>query len=278
MKKSLFVLLFALIAVQPAMASTPSETTYARVLRTGVLRCGYSHWPPFFSIDPNTKAVSGVSKDFSDAAAKILGIRIEYIEITVGQQVQDLNNGKIDAVCGDGPWVLSTLRYIDYTKPYYYVPEYLYARADEKRFAAPEDLNRPDVTFTAIDGDVSTDIAQDRFPKAKLNSMGNLADPSQLLLNVVTKKADVVITDPAAFTSFAKSNPNKIKVLFPRPVAVYGGGFSVKKGESDLLNMLNGTIDVMVNTGQAETLAKKNDPEGKIFLQVAPPYARPLAK
>ena len=277
MKKSLFVLLFALIAVQPAMASAPTETAYARVLRTGVLRCGYSPWPPFFSVEPNTKAVSGVSKDLSDAAAKILGLKIEYVEITLGQQVQDLNNGKIDAVCGDSPWVLSTLKYVDYTKPYYYLPEYLYARADEKRFASPEDLNRPEVTFTAIDGDVSTDIAQDRFPKAKLNSMGSLADPAQLLLNVLTKKADVVVTDPAAFAVFAKSNPNKIKILFSRPVAVYGGGFSVKKGEADLLNTLNGTIDVMVNTGQAEALAKKNDPEGKIFLQVAPPYARPLA-
>jgi polar amino acid transport system substrate-binding protein len=274
MKKILLMSLFLSIFFRPIIAAgSERETVYDRVMRTGTLRCGYEPWPPYFSVDPNTKALTGVSKDLSDTAAKILGLKIDYVEVALGQQVQDMNNGKIDATCGDAPWVLTTLKYADYTKPYFYIPVFAYGRANEKRFAKPEDMNNPNVTFTMIDGDVSTDLAITNFPRAKLNSLGNLSDPSQMLLNVMTRKADVVIIDPVAVSVFAKNNPGKIKILFSHPLAVYGGGFSVKKGETDLLNTLNGAVDAMINTGQAEHVLKKHDPAATLFMQVATPWA-----
>ena len=229
MKKTLLAILLLLIFFRPALAADGGkETAYSRVVQTGILRCGYTPWPPYFSLDPNTKVLTGVSKDLSDIAAKMLGFKIEYVDVTLDQQVQDLNSGKIDAMCGDGPWILSTIKYIDYTKSYFYVPVYAYGRAGEKRFAVLEDMNNPNITFTAIDGDVSTDLAVTYFPKAKLNSLGSLTDPSQMLLNVVTKKADVVMTDPLTVSAFAKNNSGKIKILFKHPLAVYGGGFSIR--------------------------------------------------
>ena len=35
--------------------SGAKESAYDRVLRTGVLKCGYSVWPPYYTQDPNTK-------------------------------------------------------------------------------------------------------------------------------------------------------------------------------------------------------------------------------
>lgn len=268
------LVLFSL-SVPAFAADSAKESAYDRVMRTGTLRCGYIAWPPYFSLDPNTRVLSGISKDLSDSAANILGLKIEYVDVANGQQVEDFKSGKIDAMCGDGPWVLSTIKYVDYTKPYFYVPVYAYGRSDEKRFRVPENLNDPTVTFTAIDGDLSTDLAMTNFPRAKLASLGNVSDPSQMLMNVMTNKADVVIIDPVTVQTFAKSNPGKVKTLFKSPIAVYGGGFSVSKGETNLLNTLNGVVDAVINTGQMDRALKKYDPNGNLFLAISKPYRNP---
>ena len=268
----LFALCGFLLRGSAFAADQAKESAYDRVMRTGTLRCGYIAWPPYFSLDPNTKILSGVSKDISDSASRILGLKTAYIDVPNAGQVENFNSGKIDAMCGDGPFVLSTIKYVDYTKPYYYVPVYAYGRANEKRFNASEDLNRAGVTFVAIDGDLSTDLALADFPRATLSSLGNVSDPSQMLLNVQTGKADVVIVDPVTVNLFAKNNPGKIKRLFARPVAVYGGGFSVKKGDTALLSTLNGAVDAVMNTGQSDSVLKKYDPQGTLFLPVTMPY------
>ena len=256
-------------------ASAKAETAYQRVLRTGILRCGFSPWPPYFSLDPNTLELSGLSKDLSDAVIRLLELKLEYVQIVLGQQVQDLDIGRIDAMCGDGPWVISTIKYLDYSKPYIYAGVYIYGRADENRFSSFDDLNSPAAAFVGIDGDLSTDLVQSFFSQAKISTLGSLSDPSQLLLNVTTKKADAVIVDPLTATLFAKNNPGKIKMLLTQPVAVYGAGFSVKKGETDLLNMLNEAVSAAINTGQADRTRKKYDPDGTLFLPIMPPYRSP---
>ena len=64
-------------------------------------------------------------------------------------------------------------------------------------------------------------------------------------------------------------------VLIDYPVAVYGGGFSVKKGETSLLSTLSQGVSAALNTGMAEKALKKYDPEGALFLPVATPWRKP---
>jgi len=271
MKKIILTILMICFSL-PAFAAEQKQSVYDRVMKTGILRCGYEAWPPYFSLDPNTKQLTGLDKDLVDIAGRILGLKIEYVDVTLGQDVQDLNSEKIDAMCGTGPWILSSIKYEDYTRPYSYLPEYVYGRIDEKRFARLEDMNAPAVTFAAIDGDVSTDLAIADFPKAKLNSLSSVTDSSQMLLNVTTRKVDAVVLDPAAVSVFEKNNPGQVKILFKRPIAVYGKGFAVKKGEASLLNTLNGAVDALINTGQVDPVLRKYDPAGTLYLSVANPY------
>jgi len=270
MRKIFFALLFACLSL-PAVAAE-KESAYDRVMRTGVLRCGFAPWPPYFNLDPNTQKLSGLSKDLSDDIAELLGWKIEYIQVVVGQEVTDLASGKVDAVCGASPWVISSIKYVDYTKPYFYVAVYAYGRAEEARFSTLDHLNSPEVSFVGIDGDLSTDLVQSGFPQAKISTLPATTDPSQMLLNVATKKADVVIVDPPTVSLFSQNNPGKIKIIGAHPIAVYGGGFSVKKAENDLLNTLSEAVNAVINTGQADRVLKKYDPDGTLFFQAARPY------
>src|ERR1017187_10069906 len=99
LRKFILLVLFGLLLPGAAFASDQAkESAYDRVMRTGTLRSGYIAWPPYFSLDPNTKILSGVSKDISDSAARILGLKIEYIDVPNAGQVENFKSGKIDAM------------------------------------------------------------------------------------------------------------------------------------------------------------------------------------
>lgn len=249
-----------------------AETAYERVMRTGTLRCGYVAWPPFFDVEPNTGKVIGFNVDVVNGIAGFLDLRVEYIPVVVGQQVQDLNSGRVDAVCGDGPWLLGTVKYLDYAQPYYYQGSYLYGRADESRIKTLADLNQKTITFIGMDGDVSSDLAPRRFPQATLRSLSTMADSAQLLTEVVSGKADIVILDSQSADRYMKNNPGKIKLLFKNPIAVQGASFSVKKGEDDLLRMLSGAVLVALNNGLVDDVIAHYDPKHTLYLEVTTPY------
>lgn len=241
-------------------------------MRTGTLRCGYAPWPVYFDVDPNTKKLSGLNKEMSDAAARILGLKIEYIETSFSNKVIDLNSGKIDAMCGDGPWILTSIRAQDYTKQFYYADVFLYGRQDESRFSKMQDLNSKEVSFVGIDGDLSVELVQLNFENARLNSLPTITDPSQMLMDIATKKADVTILDPATADAFMASNPGKVKKLFDSGMAVYGVSFGVAKGETELLQTLDAAVEAALNTGITERILQKYDPQKTKFRWPARSY------
>ncbi len=235
------------------------ETAYERVMRTGKIRCGYVVWPPYFDIDPNTGEMFGYYKDVIDATLGLIGLEVDYVsEYTIGNQAQDLNSGKFDSICGDGPWNINASKYVDYTDAIDYLPVYIYVRGNESRIQNKKDLNNEQYSIVAMDGDLSEELARVLFPKAKLNSLSNISDPSQLLVNVQYNKADAVIVDALLASAFLRNNPGVIRQLSEKPLGAYPGGFSVRKGETELTNMLNMAIEMAVNLGIYEDLAQKN--------------------
>lgn len=83
-KLSLVAVVLALVALGIVIFSPSSsredhaskqETTFERVLRTGVIRCGYPVWPPSNIVDPNTKILSGYSHDLTEAVADELSLK-----------------------------------------------------------------------------------------------------------------------------------------------------------------------------------------------------------
>jgi len=242
-------------------------------MRTGTIRCGYVIWPPFFEKDINTGEIKGLDKDLSETVAKLLSLKIEFVEVQLGFQVQDMKQGKIDAVCGDGPFIISGYKSSEYTAPFGFVPVYPYVRTDEKRFSKPADLNKKEITFAAIDGDLSQNLKDFAYPQASLHALPNITDPAQALMDVATGKADVFINDPLTVGKFSKSYPGKVKPIFTdTPAAIYPFGFSVAKGEHDLLTTLSGGVEMAHNLNLLRPIFEKYDPGLKNFMLPAKPY------
>ena len=273
-----FVLLlsFLILAAQPAFAAE-KESAYDRVMRTGTFRCGYYPWPPYFNLDVSTHKVTGLAVDVADAIGGLLGLKVEYVQMSaIGMSAEDMKKGLYDSYCLDSYYTFSSIKYLDFSDPHFYAPVFAYVRAGDKRFHTLADLNKPDITFVGIDGDISVEMVQRRFPKAKIHSLPANSDGTQLMMDVLTKKADATVIDPGIIEGFNAHNPPGLQLIAPDdPVAVYPIGFSVLKGEDKLLHTINGAISALQNTGAMKSIVERYNLVGKGIYLVAKPYEVP---
>jgi ABC-type amino acid transport substrate-binding protein len=260
---------YATVTLTTPEHMTKKETVYDRVMRTGFVRAGYYPWPSYFDIDPVTKEITGSSKELCDAIFKMLGLKVEYVEISANI-VQDLESEKIDARCADSPWMLPTIKHIDYTSAFYSIPNYIFVRSDETRFTQVADLDQKEVRFVGLDGDLSTELVQLNFPKAVLSTYPLSTESSQLLLNLTGNKADAFITDPALVAVFNKGNKDQLEPLFDKPFTLNPAGFSVKKGEVKWFQTLDYAVKMAHNVGLIEPILDKYDPEKTKLIRVTP--------
>jgi ABC-type amino acid transport substrate-binding protein len=257
-----------------SQSTAKKETASERVLRTRTLRCGYALWPVSEEIDPNTKEMKGIVPEFTKALGKKLGLKIEWVqEVLWDQQLEAFRSGKIDAVCaGDGPWTYTSAAVLDYTEPMAYIPIYFYGRKGESRFKNPAAANASNVTFSAIDGDISLAMAMENFPKARVLELPSSDDPSLILTNVSNGKADLVMVDPLTTDRFNQTNDKKLERLSDKPLAVINISFSLPKGEEDLQHMLDQGFRLLQGLGISDQILDRYDPERKLFYRPQKPW------
>jgi membrane-bound lytic murein transglycosylase MltF len=255
-------------------APAHKESAYDRVMRTGVLKCGYYPWPGTAELDPNTQELTGLMPELTRTLGRMLDLKVEYVQMSgQGMEVQELKSGRYDAACVSSYYVFSMGKFVDFSTPYAYFPMFAYGRADDQRFKNLTDLNDPDVTFVGADGDISVTLVGYQFPKAKLVTLAATSDATALTINVATNKADVTLIDPGLAATYNANNPDKLKMLDPaHPVAVYPVGFSVAKGEDKLLRMLDSAVSAMANTGMLTPVLDRYMAQGGVAWPVAPGY------
>ncbi|MFY9287847.1 MAG: transporter substrate-binding domain-containing protein [Alphaproteobacteria bacterium] len=247
------------------------ETAYQRIVRSGVVRCGYALWPPFLRKDPNTGQLSGFNHEIFNEIGKELGLKIEWVEeVGFGNYIEGLNAGRYDALCqtvwpDPGRYKNATI-----TLPVHYHNVYVVVRSNDARFdQGYNKLNDAAFTTAAIDGDVTQSISRADFPNAKINALPQTVDATQLFLEVATGKADATFADYGFFKDYDVKNPGKLKTV-GQVLHVYGSVFSVKQGEADLKNLIDSAIVSLTNKGILAAILKREDPAS---MPPAPTYA-----
>ncbi|MBI1273587.1 MAG: transporter substrate-binding domain-containing protein [Alphaproteobacteria bacterium] len=251
------------------------ETAYERVMRTGTLRCAYALWAPFFQKDANTGKLSGFNYDIFMEIGKELGLKIEWAEeVGFGNYIEGLNTGRYDAMCqtvwpDPGRFTKATV-----TLPAHYHKVYVVVRADDNRFDnGYARLNDPSFKTVAIEGDITETIARTDFPQAKLVSLPQAADASQLFMEIAAGKADATFVDWGFFKSYDEANPGKLKTA-GKVLRVYGSVFSVKLGDLDLKALFDNAIIALTNNGKIAEILQRFPTTA---MPPAPTYAAPAA-
>ncbi|MDD3182558.1 MAG: transporter substrate-binding domain-containing protein [Alphaproteobacteria bacterium] len=251
------------------------ETAFERVMRTGTLRCAYLVMPPQFARDPNTKEMSGLSYDVVMEASKRLKLNVDWVEeVNFMTIVEGYKTGRYDSFCFSGyrwtPWA----RDMEYTIPLFYSTTDAYVRADDHRFDADlMAINDPSIkVVVSDDGEASTFIRADVFPKSSSYSLPVNVDHSLMLESVATRKADVALFNPLEGMPYLVANPGKLRrVEGHAPIRAYAHTLSFAKGEQNLLSMFNVVLDEMITDGTINKIIDKYETIPNSFIRVKSP-------
>jgi polar amino acid transport system substrate-binding protein len=253
------------------------ETRWEHIKRTGVLRCGYLSWPPVLDRDPNTGKMSGIMYDLVEEIGKRLSLKIEWTgEVAPAHIFTDLALNRYDAICMAFYITPERAREGSFTTNILYWPTYLYARASDTRFDNDyAKANDPRVTFATMDGDFSAVGAREHFPKAKTSSVPEISSSADLFNLIVSKKADLIVTEPLTFLNYLKNNPGTVRQVKGSPVYVGATAMPLPPKETDLKEVIDESIVYLQGTGFIEGLLKKYETPGLKFLRLAKPYEEP---
>ena len=163
----------------------------------------------------------------------------------------------------------------DFSDPLWYSVVKAYVREDDGRFDGNlPAIDAPDVTIAAMDGEMTSIIADTDFPNASRVSLPQTAEVSQLLLEVATRKADVTFLEPAIAAPYMASNPGSIReILGVEPLRVFPNVLMLGKGEGSFRSTLNSAIAELHATGALERIITRYEDFPGSFGRRAPPYA-----
>lgn len=278
--KKFFLSLLMIIFSFPVLADdNKKETAFERVIRTNTIRCGYYVFPPVTYRDPNTGALSGFTIDMMEEIGKRASLKIEWAEETnFVNWTESLKAKRFDVACTPN-WPDTPLgRVVSFSTPMFYAGMYPMVRADDVRFQKSKldksDFDSPDITFVTVEGDSIDSIVKSHFPKAKVNVLPKSLGDSSFILDILTGKADVVLTDANGKIEFNKAHKGKFKFIDSiNPIKLQPFVLGVDRSEIILNDFLNNAIHDLINDGTMDRLLRKWEPEpGKTYLRVAKPY------
>ncbi|MBI4066146.1 transporter substrate-binding domain-containing protein [Candidatus Gottesmanbacteria bacterium] len=277
------VVLFSIPGLLPdrSSESTNSQLLYSQIRTSGTIRAAYAVGAPLFTIDPNTKQKSGIFHDVVTAAATRLGLKVDWTtEVGYGEMIEGLNTRRYDIV-GSGVWInTARAKGGDFTVPIFYDAVFAYVKDGDARFDKDISvLNSPNFTISTMDGELGATIAKEDFPNAKTLELPQNADFAQLILNVVSGKADIVFLAAAPARSYQAASPGKIRVVDPKkPLRIFPNAIMIPQGQYELRQVLNYSLMEMLNDGEVESILKKYEKVPGSLLRIAPPYQPAEAK
>lgn len=266
------IFIIVLLSALPAFAAE-KESAYQRVMRTGVIRCGYFTWSPFLMVDPNTKKFSGIYHDVIEEIGRQLDLKVEWTEET-GQSnpFEGLRTGRFDMFCGPITPTPDRSKQAAFSNPFFFIPYFAYARADDSRFEGnPSLINSPETKIAVIDGEFAHEIVKRDFPKAGLLTLPAMSDGSQVMLSVTTKKADIFLNDSAATAVFMESSPGAVKPV-SAPLRTLAAVLVLPQDDFAFKNMIDTVLALLIGDRFVDETIGKYSTENSNFLTVAKPY------
>ncbi len=154
-------------ATAQAQTTAPSESTFDRIRRTGIVRiAALPGERPFFAKDVASGEWSGIAIEMARDIVKAFNANLEYVESTYSNSVLDLQANKIDLAFALNPTPSRALA-IGFTRAYFLHPFGIVA---PKGFPAKtwEDLNKPNIRAVSLLGALSDNLLARYCPKAQV--------------------------------------------------------------------------------------------------------------
>ncbi len=188
----------------PASADTSADNTLDRIRANKVLRIAALPGElPYFNKDLATGTWSGFAIDMASDIAKILDVKLEYIESTYGNSILDLQANKIDLGFALNPTPQRAL-VVDFTSFVFPHPfgAMLKKGLEAKTWA---DINKPEVRIAVDVGSVNETTARRFAPNATIKS---LKSRDEVMLEMASGRVDCVVNALVLGLTAVAKNPS----------------------------------------------------------------------
>lgn len=203
--------------------------------------------------DPATGEVSGFDIDIAKRIAKeILGDenKAEFVEVTSKTRIPLLNKGDIDAIVATMTITEERKKEVDFSNVYFEAGQSLLVKKGSP-IQSNKDLTK-DTTVLAVKGSTSTINIRKAAPDAPVLEFENYAEAFTALK---AGQGVALTTDNAILLGMA-SEDNSFELV--------GGtftdepyGIAVKKGNTELVDAINGVLDTLKSNGEYDAIYKK---------------------
>jgi polar amino acid transport system substrate-binding protein len=220
----------AMATTAAAKADTAPTSTLDRIKKSGVLRIAViAGQDPYFHKDLATNQWSGACIDMANDIAGKLGVKVETLESTWGNQILDLQADKIDLAFAVNPTPERAL-VIDFSTP---ILVHSFTVITKKGFAKPQtwaELNKPEVKIAVDIGSTHETIARHYCPKATILGFKTR---DEAILAVSTGRADCNVSLAVLSVFTLKKNPTLGELAIPRPLLTLPTNLGIR-AEADL--------------------------------------------
>lgn len=237
-------------------SSSSGGTAGATPTAIKTIRIGAAVGPPFM-VRENNGNWSSFSAEAARKFAAANNLKLEFVPTTWATIIAGLQANKYDFI---QPINATPERaaVVDFTSPVSAAGS-LYFMKPDAPYQTLADLNKPSVTIATITGSAEETVTRKLLPKATLRSLPN-ASIADLANEVVAGRSDVFVNSsylaPAINQSFGlRTIPDYTTT--PDGLEPVNIAFSVLKGNTELLNMLNTFIAKEKASGDLESLTKK---------------------
>lgn len=242
--KTVITTTFAALVIAFSNASCAQQ-----VLRAGSTTAGQ----PMSGLNPQTKEFEGVAVELLRAIAKDAGLKVEFVPMAFAELQPALNEKKIDVIAASYGITPARIKLVDFTEPYGSYRDILLVRADDqKTYRSTTDFKGMTIATSKGSAYVSA-----------LNENGanlTLVDrPPEAISELEARRVAGVVDNGMQLTYQLRNNahPDLKAVDSYQPIQEAKLAFAVRKGDTDLLTMLNRSLKKLQDDGTVKAIYSK---------------------
>lgn len=202
----------------------------------------------------NSNEIVGFDIDLAKKAAEHMGCEVEIKAINWDNKIMELNNGNVDVIWNGFTITEERKKDVLFTKPYLANDQVVVVKNDNADINKIADLEGKKVV---LQKDSSAEEAFDKQDvKSKVASLNKIADNAMGFMEIKNGTSDALIVDSVVAKYYISKEAGAYRIV-GESLAPEEYGIGVKKGNTALLEKLQGALDTMWQDGSAKKISEK---------------------
>ena len=241
MKKSIWLIITGLLFIGLMAAACSSTPTKIRVATDAT-------WPPFESINEQTKQVEGFDIDIMNRIAEKEKLDIEYVNVGFDPLLAGMAQGTYDVAISSITITEERKKDMLFSDPYFAAGQIVVVRKDNTTITGPETLKG------SVGAQIGTTGSME-IEKIKAATLKTYDDIGLAFQDLMNGQINAVVSDNWLALGYVAKNPDKLKTAGSK-FTNENYGIAVAKGKTDLLEKINAGLKAVKSEGLIDKLSQ----------------------